>query len=327
MGISGRVAAGVQDSLAKMLAEQLAAQIQQQQIAQGQQRIDLDREALSQRAKSDDEDRKLRGRQLDQQDTDRRDANNTRGVRRMSADFILQRNGSLNSDDKRGLAALQIEADGNFDPRLLQEPEDPNAGIQRELQTYEAKRQIDAKYERPAAAAKPERDPIADYDARKAIDAKYAQQANAQTGNQADETRRRILEIATNLRNAPGRESLTGNRVLNPSYGLGFTNEPVAGTDAANAQALFDSLKSVMTLENLGLLKGALSDKDIAFLKSAGSALNTSMPDPDFLRELESIIAKAQSAGAAVPEGANQMQRSGAAPRRMRFDAKGNPIP
>jgi hypothetical protein len=47
-----------------------------------------------------------------------------------------------------------------------------------------------------------------------------------------------------------------------------------------------------MTLENLGLLKGVLSDRDMQILQSAGSSLDTKMQDPAFVAELDTIIGK-----------------------------------
>jgi hypothetical protein len=116
--------------------------------------------------------------------------------------------------------------------------------------------------------------------------------ANGPDPAKAAETQSKILAAAKALRDAPGRESLTGNRVGNADYGYGLASDPISGTGAANAKPLYDTLKSLMTLENLGLLKGAMSDKDVAFIQSAGSSLDTKMDDPTFLAELNKIIGK-----------------------------------
>lgn len=52
------------------------------------------------------------------------------------------------------------------------------------------------------------------------------------------------------------------------------------------------TLKANLTLDNLKLLKGAMSDKDLMFLQSVGSSLNTSMSEENFNKELRKIIRK-----------------------------------
>lgn len=61
-------------------------------------------------------------------------------------------------------------------------------------------------------------------------------------------------------------------------------------------EAKVETLKSNLTLENLKLLKGAMSDKDLAFLQAIGSSLNTNMTESQFNAELDKIIGKLESA-------------------------------
>jgi hypothetical protein len=74
-------------------------------------------------------------------------------------------------------------------------------------------------------------------------------------------------------------------------------------------EAKVDSLKANLTLDNLKLLKGAMSDKDLLFLNSIGSSLNTGMSEAAFDTELDRVITKLESAGAttagtgAIPKG------------------------
>lgn len=166
---------------------------------------------------------------------------------------------------------------------------------------------------------KPERGPAPDYEwvigangqprqirkgSAQAGDRPYEKPAanpNAPDPVKAADIQQRILDTAKKLKTSPGLSSLTGSRLGNRAYGFGMTEDPIPGTKAANAKALFDTLKSVMTLENLGMLKGAMSDKDLMFLKSAGSSLETSMDDPSFLGELDNIIQKVEGHMSGTP--------------------------
>jgi hypothetical protein len=51
----------------------------------------------------------------------------------------------------------------------------------------------------------------------------------------------------------------------------------------------------MLTLPNLDKLKGATSDKDIAFLKSASSALNLNMSEKEFDQTLKDVKEKFQN--------------------------------
>lgn len=60
--------------------------------------------------------------------------------------------------------------------------------------------------------------------------------------------------------------------------------------------AKLNTLKANLTLDNLKLLKGAMSDKDLLFLNSVGSSLDTNMSEAAFDKELERIVTKLESA-------------------------------
>lgn len=72
-------------------------------------------------------------------------------------------------------------------------------------------------------------------------------------------------------------------------------NKFIAGTPAANFEAKFNRLTNMLTLPNLDKLKGAMSDKDIAFLKSASSALNLNMSEKEFDQTLKDVKEKFQN--------------------------------
>lgn len=65
-------------------------------------------------------------------------------------------------------------------------------------------------------------------------------------------------------------------------------------------EAKVDTLKANLTLDNLKLLKGAMSDKDLLFLNAIGSSLNVNMSEAAFDAELDRVITKLEGAGATV---------------------------
>lgn len=62
-------------------------------------------------------------------------------------------------------------------------------------------------------------------------------------------------------------------------------------------EARVETLKSNLTLENLALLKGAMSDKDLAFLNAIGSSLDVNMSEEQFNKELDRVIEKLGGGG------------------------------
>lgn len=172
---------------------------------------------------------------------------------------------------------------------------------------HRAIKQIDQEFEKPTAPAKPGVHVVGgnlvDDTGHVLFQAPEKPNPNGPDPAKAAETRAKILDAAKGLRDSAGRNAMTGMRGM--SYGFGLSGaDPVPGTDAASAKARYDTLKSLLTLENLGLLKGAMSDKDLLFLQSAGSSLNTSMKDDAFAAELDKIISKFENvpgAGGANP--------------------------
>lgn len=57
-----------------------------------------------------------------------------------------------------------------------------------------------------------------------------------------------------------------------------------------------DTLRANLTLDNLKLLKGAMSDKDLLFLNAIGSSLSFDMSEKEFDTELDKIINKLENA-------------------------------
>jgi hypothetical protein len=57
-------------------------------------------------------------------------------------------------------------------------------------------------------------------------------------------------------------------------------------------------LRASLTLDNLKLLKGAMSDKDLKFLQDIGSALDVNMTEAAFNAELDKVIERLKQSGA-----------------------------
>ena len=77
---------------------------------------------------------------------------------------------------------------------------------------------------------------------------------------------------------------------------VGTVSTRIPGTKAYNFSASVTSLKSLLTLDNLGIMKGALSDNDIKILSSAATALDLGMSKEAFIAEIDKISSKARSA-------------------------------
>lgn len=111
---------GAAKALEEILGEQmLRAQMAERERAARAQEA-LERQRLLQNQQAMETESGQRQQQIDLQAGDRRERQNITGVRRMLGEAIVQRQGAISPDDRRGLAALQIEA--GDEPTLLNEP-------------------------------------------------------------------------------------------------------------------------------------------------------------------------------------------------------------
>lgn len=69
----------------------------------------------------------------------------------------------------------------------------------------------------------------------------------------------------------------------------GYDGTAFSGTDRATYEAKFSQLKDTLASSNLDKLKGAMSDKDIEFLRNIGTALKLEMPESAFDAELKKV--------------------------------------
>lgn len=114
----------------------------------------------------------------------------------------------------------------------------------------------------------------------------------------------KLLTDIFDLRDTKGLSGAVGMKGISSLLGLKGT--PIAGTPAANYLAKVNQIKGQLTLENMGVMKGVLSDADIKIITDASTALTTNMSETEFLKELgkiEGILKKVIASGGAMSSG------------------------
>lgn len=96
-----------------------------------------------------------------------------------------------------------------------------------------------------------------------------------------------VIDRVNNLETSPGFSGSVGFKGASSLFGL--KKEPIAGTNEAGFNAEYNALKSLLTLDNIGKLKGVLSDTDMKVLSQAASSLDLNMPEKDFRNELNRV--------------------------------------
>ena len=84
---------------------------------------------------------------------------------------------------------------------------------------------------------------------------------------------------------------------------FGLKGKPFAGTDEATFRAKFDRLKALLTLENMSMMKGVLSDSDLKVLREAATELSTDLKEEDFKNALNNLDEKMRKAIENTPGG------------------------
>lgn len=96
-----------------------------------------------------------------------------------------------------------------------------------------------------------------------------------------------VIDKINIVENHPGFKGSVGMK--GAMQGFGLMKQPIAGTNEAGFNAEYNALRSLLTLDNIGKLKGILSDTDMKILSQAASSLDLNMPEKDFKRELERV--------------------------------------
>lgn len=120
-----------------------------------------------------------------------------------------------------------------------------------------------------------------------------AYQWNAATGNW-DKIETSQIPDSSKLQKAQDvltlAQDVLGDPALNAAVGPISTRLPTVRGSSADFEAKVTRLKSLLTLENLGILKGAISDRDMEVLTSAATSLDTKMSESGFRSEVQRII-------------------------------------
>lgn len=100
------------------------------------------------------------------------------------------------------------------------------------------------------------------------------------------ETANAAMTTIDRLLNNPGLTYATGRSGYLPTWSM--------PAESRSAVQDFDSLKALLTLENMGIMKGVLSDSDIKVLNNASFELNRGMETEQIKTRLNAIRAKLQ---------------------------------
>lgn len=121
-----------------------------------------------------------------------------------------------------------------------------------------------------------------------------------QEAKDAQDQKNEALTIALELLSddAVGKSSAVGASLAKL---VPFGKETGLQGNRAAFEARVETLKSKLTRENLDMLKGAMSDKDLAFLNAIGSSLDVNMSETEFDKELQRIADKLIENGAESP--------------------------
>lgn len=96
----------------------------------------------------------------------------------------------------------------------------------------------------------------------------------------AKKTASKALSIVSTLQSSPAMKAAVGPI---------SSKIPTFSGATADFESQFNSLKSLLTLENMGIMKGVLSESDMKVLQQASTALNLGMSQQGFKQELEKV--------------------------------------
>lgn len=315
MAISGLIGAGAAEGLDDIIIQQLAKKKFEEQIRAQQAQEAQQQQRLSQDASQHADLMGVRTRGLDIEDAARRDRSNRQGVEDMERQAqmmaagenqraVSELIGQLPQGPRQvvaGLKARGVNVDDVPDPAEAAEAE------ARALRLHEGKAKIDARFRDrggsgggdqvwvtrngqltpiPKGSAQPgdvPHDPVA---AR-----------SSQPNNRAE-----AADTAAEVKRIAG--ELSRHKGFSGAFGLADAYLPTVRQSTADAEVLRDTLQSLLTLENMGKMKGVLSDSDMKLLQRASTTINARMSEPAARQELgrlQQIMDKVIAAGGTTP--------------------------
>lgn len=84
--------------------------------------------------------------------------------------------------------------------------------------------------------------------------------------------------------------ALVSHKGFGGAFGLAGSYLPTVRQDTADAEALLGSLQSMLTMENMGKMKGVLSDSDMKVLRQASTTLSNRMSEGAARDELNRVV-------------------------------------
>lgn len=117
-------------------------------------------------------------------------------------------------------------------------------------------------------------------DIRQAPERQKEADKKAEEARKVEERKQTILSMVEDIKNDPGK-----------FYGMsmGAIKKFAPGTLERNYSEKVKQLKNILTIDNLGVMKGALSNTDVEILARAATTLDTSLGEEGFNKELEKI--------------------------------------
>ncbi len=341
MGLSGLVGSGAVRGLEEILTEQLvqAKFKEEQRRAQAMEAQNAAR--LAQDATQHADVMGLRGRELDQRDTDRRDRSNRAGVEDMdrqagmmaaaegqkAIDALL---GQIPEGPKRVVTSLRSR--GVNAPDLPDAAEDERKR-QAGLTDYEAKKRIDLRYREPKSGGD-EGFSLSEgqtrYDAKGQPIATNAKKGGGVNGSPSPySTERADRTIAAVDALIPKANAWT--------TGVGSLLKNLPATDARAFDAQLKTLTSNIAFNELTQMReasktggalGAVSDREIDLLSSTLGAIDSGQDRQNLVQQLGLIKESVQrwKQAAALGGAGVQAEMPAAAPARRKFDANGREV-
>lgn len=320
MGLAG-AASGAAQSLQEMLVQafqqkqqEAALKLQQENAARQAAQFDAtmadrtaDRAFDRERFSADQQERqRVALRQAAQDATAQSDRTNAQGTRTMLGDFLTRRQPGkpLEDAERATLETMAVTDDIKLPSSLMEKPQrkvittlGPRGGPVSRAVTEEELIAGVPEYREPkaASASAQQQDwvlrngqptPIARGTAQ-AGDVPYdpvaARQQNGATdpNTEALDTAREVARIADQLRKHPG---------MGGAFGVVDSWLPTMRQGTADAEALRESLMSLLTLENMGKMKGVLSDRDMQVLRQASTTLSPKMSNAAAKAELDRLV-------------------------------------
>lgn len=307
MGLTG-AAVGASRSLEEIVAARVLAQKLQQAIAERQsnqameaRRLDeTERQNSWQRARTerlDTEAATERGRVRDQEATAKRGRSNMAGVIAMGVDPDTAKReiafSALNNDTDMPKGVMDVLTPAAPKLRSVTTSGPTGRPINRMVPETEAVEE----YREPRAPQAPRPEPEQMFVMRNGqvtpirkgtampgdtpYDPVAARTSAPVNQSEAIDTAREASRIAKALRDHKG---------FGGAFGVIDSMMPTLRQDTADAETLRDSLTSLLTLENMGKMKGVLSDSDMKVLKAASSTLSQRMGDRAAKAELDRIV-------------------------------------